>query len=377
MTKLFNSFEECCGCSACADVCPRNAIQMKSVDGFLYPQVDARLCVECGLCEKVCPFKKEKKQGSNCTQAYALQALDKDILMASSSGGAFTLLSDEVLEQGGVVYGASYDGAMVVTHHRAETKNQRNAMRGSKYIQSDATGIYRQVREDLQSGRKVLFSGTPCQVAGLKAFLGRDYENLICVDILCHGVPNPKLWQDFVSHLEKRYGKKLRDYSFRDKTVSWNRYSARLTFEDGSAEGNNPLTGSYIELFRYDVCLRPACTRCPYTCTNREGDITVGDFWGVEKALPEVDTAGGVSAVMVRSPKGMELMNRVKPRARLWECQEAQIAAGQPNMSEPSRLSNKAEAFQADWKAGNFEKVLKKYTRVGIRRRIKDFIKSL
>lgn len=377
MKKLFNTLEECCGCSACADACPKNAIQMKSLDGFLYPEVDGEKCVDCGLCERTCVFKKKKKHGSNCIQAYAFRALDLDVLMASSSGGAFTLLSDDVLEQGGVVYGALFDVGMRVCHQRAETIHQRNAMRGSKYIQSDVTGIYRQVQDDLVLGRKVLFTGTPCQVAGLKAFLGRDSENLICVDVICHGVPNPKVWKQFVEYIEKKYGKKLKDYSFRNKAVSWKKYSAKLTFEDGSIENHNDITGSFIELFRYDVCMRPACTHCRYSSTNREGDITIGDFWGVEDVLPEVDTTGGISAVMIRSDKGMQLLSRIKERAKLWQCQESQIMVRQPNMSRPSQFSNKAEVFQADWKKSEFETVLKKYTRIGVNRRVKDFIKSI
>lgn len=377
MEKLYNVPEECCGCSACADVCPKNAIQMKSQDGFLYPEIDQTKCVECGLCRKVCAFKEEKKWGSNCLKAYALRANDSNITMASSSGGVFTLLSDYVLEQGGVVYGAAYDGAMRVCHQRAETAEQRNAMRGSKYVQSDATGIYRRVRDDLKDGRKVLFTGAPCQVAALRAFLGREFDNLICVDIICHGVPNPKVWEQYVSYMEKKYGKKLKDYSFRNKNISWKKYSAKLTFDDGSQIAHNDFTGSYIELFRYDVCMRPSCTRCRYASTNREGDITIGDFWGIEKVLPEVDTAQGVSAVMVRSEKGAEILCAVKDRAQLWECQEDQIAAGQRNMREPSGFSNKAEAFQADWKSLNFETVLKKYTRVGVKRRVIDGIKKI
>ena len=377
MKKLYAALEECCGCSACADVCPRDAIQLCSLDGFLYPEIDEKKCVNCGLCEKVCQFKKEKKDGSNCVKAYALRAADAGITRVSSSGGIFTLLSDYVLDRGGVVYGAAYDDAMRVCHQRAETPAQRDAMRGSKYIQSDATGIYRMVREDLRSGREVLFTGTPCQVAGLRGFLGREYENLTCVDIICHGVPNPKVWEQFVAYLEQRYGKKLKDYSFRNKDVAWHSYSAKLTFEDGSQVGHNDVTGSYIELFRYDVCMRPSCTRCRYASTNREGDLTIGDFWGVEKVLPEVDTSQGVSAVMVRSEKGMELLGAVKDRAQMWECQESQITARQPNMSRPSQFSNKAQAFQADWKKEPFETVLKKYIRVGMNRRIKDFVKSV
>lgn len=269
MPNLFETEKMCCGCSACADICPQKAITMTLKNGFLYPEIDYEKCVECGGCEKVCAFKMPKSDMPNSMEAYAVKAQEA-VRMASSSGGVFTLLSDYVLGKGGTVYGASYDEAMCVRHKRAKSEAERDNMRGSKYIQSNLSGVYRLVKEDLNAGKSVLFTGIPCQVSALNSFLGKSYENLITVDLICHGVPSNEVWQKFVKFINKKYGRTMTDYAFRDKSVSWRSYSPKVTFSDGTTVGANHATGSYIELFRYDVALRPSCTQCPYASVHRE-----------------------------------------------------------------------------------------------------------
>lgn len=376
MPALFKDPTQCCGCSACADICPKGAISMIRRDGFSYPEINKALCIECGLCTSVCTFGQEKNTQSNCIRAYACKA-EEPVRMQSSSGGIFTALSDHVLELGGVIYGAAFDSSMVLRHARATTPQKRDAMRGSKYIQSNTAGIFRQVKADLKEGRQVLFTGTPCQVAALKAFLKKDHANLLLVDIICHGVPSPEIWEQFVTYLNEKYHAQVTDYSFRNKQVSWRRYSATVKLSDGRVIPENDHTGSFIELFRYDVCMRPSCTVCRYASHHREGDITIGDFWGIENVLPELDDNKGVSSIMVNSPKAEAFLEQIKDRLTLAECTQEQIAAGQLNLSKPSRPSNKAVPFQADWKVLPFRKLLRKYTRVGIKRRVIDFIKSL
>lgn len=376
MIELFSIPHACCGCGACADICPKEAITIQRKDGFDYPVVNQNLCVGCGRCKSVCTFQKEKVYESNCIAAYACKSRDS-VRMCSSSGGVFTAVSDFVLNMGGVVYGASFDEAMVLKHTRTTDTAGRDSMRGSKYIQSSTVGVFRSVMQDLRDDKYVLFTGTPCQVAALKSFLGREYDHLVCVDIICHGVPSPEVWERFVQYIEKKYSGQLTDYAFRNKTVAWRRYSPTATFADGRMVGENDHTGSFIELFRYDVCLRPSCTSCRYASVHREGDLTIGDFWGIENVFPQLDDNKGVSALMVNTEKGVAFLRQLQADLELIPCTQEQIATKQPNMFHPSRYSNKAAHFQRDYRKIPFPAVLRKYTRVGFKRRIIDEIKRI
>lgn len=376
MPDLYKSAKFCCGCSACADICPKDAISMVENDGFLYPVVDYNKCIECKRCEKVCDFKRDKSTESNCIKAFAAKA-NTDIRLLSSSGGVFTIISDWVLNQNGVVYGAMYDEAMRVCHKGVILPEQRDKMRGSKYIQSNLNGVYREVLEDLKSNKTVLFVGVPCQVGALKSFLGRDYNNLYTADLICHGVPSNKVWQKFVNYINEKYHRSLVDYRFRNKSVSWRRYSPLLYFSDGTVIGDNNITASFIELFRYDVSLRPSCSGCTYASAHREGDFTLGDFWGIENVYPEMDDGQGVSALMINTSKADDLVKKFENHLELRECSVDNIIVHQPNMTRSSKPSVKANQFQIDMDTLPFEKVLKKYTRVGFKRRVIDFIKKV
>lgn len=230
--------KDCCGCTACASICVHNAITMKpDALGFLYPKVDESKCVDCGLCERVCQFNGHYDCSLNLLQPIAYAARHKDIseVMKSRSGAAFVAISDYILEQGGVVYGAGYKDHFRVAHKRAATKEERDEFRGSKYVQSDMTGVFRQVKEDLKNGLVVLFSGTPCQTSGLNAFVGKKLrENLYLVDIVCHGVPGPYIWRDYLEYLEKKHGSKITYVNFRDKELyGWKAHKETFKFENG------------------------------------------------------------------------------------------------------------------------------------------------
>ena len=376
MESVYKALENCCGCALCENICPKNAITMTEKDGFKYPVINKEFCVDCGLCEKNCPMNAEKHSQSNCMEAFAVKHKSQEVVLNSSSGGIFTALSDKILSNGGYIIGADFDRDMNVVHTVASTAQQRDRMRGSKYIGSNTSGIYDKIKALLKEEKPVLFTGTPCQAAAVRKAFPKE-ENLYIVDIICHGVPSADVWQKYVKFIEKKYGKKLSFYSFRNKSVSgWRGYSAKLTFEDGTELSHNNITGSFIELFRYDVCLRPSCTNCNFTSVNRQGDITIGDFWGIEKVMPEISDNKGISAVMVNTEKGKQLFESVSGEINKYPCTQEDIAKRQPNLSGPSSYSNKAEAFQKDLKSMPFDKVLKKYTRVGIKRRIIDFIKK-
>lgn len=232
---------DCCGCTACASICVHDAISMEpDALGFLYPKVNESRCVDCGLCEKVCQFNDNYDRSLNLQQpiAYAARHKDIDEVMKSRSGAAFVAISDYIIEQGGVVYGAGYKDHFRVAHKRATTKEERNEFRGSKYVQSDLTGVFRQVKEDLKSGLTVLFSGTPCQTAGLNAYVGKKLrENLVLVDIVCHGVPGPFIWRDYIAYLEKKQGDEIVVVNFRDKELfGWKTHKESYIFKMGGTK---------------------------------------------------------------------------------------------------------------------------------------------
>jgi len=233
--------QKCCGCTACMSICNHAAITMEPDKlGFLYPKVDKTKCVECGLCEKVCQFNENYDRSNNFNQpiAYAVRHKDIDEVMKSRSGAAFAAISDYVLDNGGVVYGAGYKDHFRVAHKRATTKQDRDEFRGSKYVQSDLTGVFGQIKEDLENGLTVLFSGTPCQTSGLNSFVGKKLrENLILIDIVCHGVPSPFIWRDYLKFIEKKHGDAIIVVNFRDKEkYGWADHHETFKFKMGGAK---------------------------------------------------------------------------------------------------------------------------------------------
>lgn len=229
---------QCCGCTACASICAHDAITMQpDTLGFLYPVVDKDKCVDCGLCEKVCAFNDHYDTSLNLPKpdAYAARHKDMKEVETSRSGAAFIAISDYVLENGGVVYGAGYTDHFRVVHKRAVTKEERDEFKGSKYVQSDLTGVFRRVKQDLKDGLTVLFSGTPCQTAGLHSYIGKKLRaNLILVDIVCHGVPGPYIWRDYIAYLEKKQGDKICWVNFRDKQkFGWKAHHETFKFVNG------------------------------------------------------------------------------------------------------------------------------------------------
>ena len=233
MMLIYERKEECCGCTACMSICPQQAITMiADEEGFLYPSINQELCIECDLCKKVCPFSDNYRTSGNYDQplVYAAKHKDDNVRMNSSSGGMFTAISDYILDIDGVIFGAAFDENFVVRHQRAETVEERNKFRGSKYVQSNLVGVFKDIKNELNKGRTVLFTGTPCQNAGLRSYLNKNYDNLYLCDIVCHGTPSPLIFENYKSFMQKKYKSRIKELSFRDKLLGWRSQAVGIQF---------------------------------------------------------------------------------------------------------------------------------------------------
>ena len=345
----------CCGCTACKSICPQDAITMvKDGLGFEYPYVDPLRCIDCGLCDQVCTFSAPAKHPEGTP--LAARHKEAEELAASQSGGAFAAISDAVLEQGGIVCGAAFNDDFSVSHRLARSKEERDAFRGSKYVQSSMGGCISEIRDELDNGRTVLFSGTPCQVNGLISVTG-ERDNLITVDIICHGVPAPKVWEEYLSLAEKEAGSPVSEASFRDKgRFGWHIHRETFTFADGVTADSR----SYADLFYKHLMLRPSCSACTFNSTSRISDITIGDLWGWQEAAPEMNPDDkGLSLVLLNTEKGRKLWEKCSARM---DCKEVDIAKClQRPLSERVDISPLAEGFEKDFQSTGIEYVLKKY----------------
>lgn len=319
------SEKECCGCSACKQICPKHCIDLVANDeGYWYPQVDNQKCIDCGLCEKSCPVINQD-EARIPLKVYAAKNKNEEIRGKSASGGIFSIVAESVLLQGGVVFGVEFDKEWNVVFGYTETIEGLSRFRRSKYVQAWVGDSYSQVRTFLKDGRLVLFTGTPCQIAGLRHFLKKDYDNLVLMDLICEGVPSPKVWQKYLneeiarqcdkntvlSHPISTKDVSVRDISFRNKSLGWKKYSFALTLSTTAGSGENSVLPSYINrdsaymqaMFRY-LDLRPICYECPFKKCKSGSDITIADYWGIYVLHPEMDDDKGTSMVFVNTAKG-------------------------------------------------------------------------
>lgn len=353
---------ECSGCSACKNICPRNAISMVEDEyGFLYPHINYNACINCNLCEKVCPIINSSKEELEVPKAYAAFNKDEKIRMQSSSGGVFTLLASKIINMGGVVYGASFNEKFLVVHDKAKTKEEIQKFRGSKYIQSELKNVFKEIRNLLQDDKYVLFTGTPCQVEGLKSFLGKEYSKLYTQDLICHGVPSKKVWEKYLESKEKINNSEIKNVSFRNKeNKGWNKYQIFLEYQKNK-EYIDHSEDIFMKIFLNDIALRDSCYKCKFKKKHRISDITLADFWGINNVIPKMNDEKGTSLVIVNSKKGQDLMNEIKENIVYEEVDFEKAISNNLSMTTSPLQSEKREEFFKDLENYDFEYLIEKY----------------
>ena len=347
--------QSCAGCTACMAVCPKNAIAMVADEnGFQYPFVDPEKCVDCGLCDKVCPFDKTSTEASK-RSAYAVKHKDRSVLEESTSGGIFTAVSDYVLAQGGVVYGAALDENIVVRHIRATTAEERDRMRGSKYVQSDLGDAFLQVKNDLAEGKTVLFTGTPCQVAGLRSCLKNKCDGLICLDLICHGVPSPVIYKEHIDLLSKKLRTRITDYKFRPKKWGWHIHREMACGEKKSYH-STPYTDLWRTLYYSRLVTRPSCNNCPYSNLNRVGDITIGDCRGIDRVNADFGSYEGVTLAIVNTAVGEEIFERISDAVTYEPLNIEDVM--QPPLKQSSKPNRASDGFFDNYQRYGYKKAV-------------------
>lgn len=391
--RLFANKEDCCACGACKNVCPTNAISVLSdEDGFLYPSINGDICIDCGLCSRVCNYQQTSEMRTP-QKVYAATSLNAETLSRSSSGGIFAVLADAVLSDGGKVYGAAYnynkEQELYVSHIGIDSYEQLWRLQGSKYAHSDIGLTYQEVERDLKAGRKVLFSGTPCQIDGLKGYLRKDYERLLTVDIICHGVPSNRHFADYVLSLEGKYKGKVRSFQFRDKTKGWADFFVRAEVERGRRIVTRTehwyFSAFYVHFLKADM-YRANCYSCKYAEGRRCSDITLGDYWGIQREHPELFSEerwrerlyDGISCILINTDRGHKLFEAVQDEIDRVGSTLEKASRHNGQLRSPAHHNGSREELLACWREG-YEYIEKDFRKeMGLRyykRRMIDLIR--
>lgn len=364
---MIRPIPNCSSCGACANICARGAISMQlDSEGFYRPTIDACKCVQCGACEKICPWNKiveNPNLADVSPKTIAAYAKDESIRMESSSGGIFTVLAKKIIEDGGLVVGVAQLSPTRYGHIVAEKKEDLIRLRGSKYVQADAGLVYREVRARLASGKKVLFSGAPCQVAALYAVLGKaaNADNLVTVDIVCHGTPSVKVFEKYVGELEKSHGASLDSIGFRNKSTGWNGYSLLHRFKDGEKTAIHHGRSKYMRLFLSRICQNTSCDNCLYRKLPRIADITLGDYWGISQYHPEMNDDKGTSVVLLNTKHGEELFDSIADGIIQCDSKIEYAIAGNPCIVRSDEQHAKRAEFFADMDRCSLDELVKRY----------------
>lgn len=369
---------KCCGCEVCVQVCPKHCINFtQDHEGFFYPVVDVEDCIQCGLCEKVCPvlhpYNEHKPQ-----EALAAINNNDEVRKESSSGGVFTLLAEEIISQGGAVFGVRFDENWQAVFDYAETTEALAAFRGSKYLQARVGNSFTKCKQLLEQGRKVLFSGTQCQIAGLLHFLRRPYPNLLTVDFICHGVPSPKVWQHYLGEVVQAGKQAIADIKFRDKRLGWKRFSFTLDYNEQNRCYNltSPFTqNTFMNAFLANLILRPSCYSCPAKGGRSNSDITIADFWGIDQVNPEMFDDRGTSLVLIHTERGQLALKR--NQLKFASASYDDVVRFNPSWCEPAPCHPKRSDFFAAFNdQTDIHVLIDKCLRPPLKRRLIRMIKS-
>lgn len=340
----------CVGCGSCSMICPKHCITMdEDKEGFLYPNIDHKKCISCGVCEKACPLLVKSFKSTYNTKSYAAQNRNDKIRKNSSSGGVFYSLALTIIKQGGVICAAKYSENFEVIHSIATTKDEIWDCCGSKYAQSRMGSCFIKIKRFLCQGRKVLFVGTPCQVAGLQTFLKHSYDNLFLVDVICHGVPSPAVWKNYLEERKQvdADGSEIIGVNLRDKSTGWSNYSysVRYEYQNGKVHSGQQDSDRFMQGFISNLYLRPSCSNCKFKGIERGSDITMGDYWGVWHHYPEFDDDKGTSLVMIHSEKGLKLWESVIDEFNVLEINNEQAVQYNPSALESSYAASRRNDF--------------------------------
>lgn len=379
MIKI-NRKEECVGCQACVQICPKKCISFNHIiSGFIYPHVDSTICINCDLCEKVCPTHNIPEKREEQMKVFAMKNKSDIEVKSSSSGGLFIEIGRYIIQKGGIVYGVTYaNDFKSAIYKRATQEQELELFKGSKYVQADLDNVYINIKKDLKSGALVLFSGTPCCVMALKNFLHKDYKNLFLVDLVCHGVPSPILYNKYIRFAEERIGCHISNLTMRDKKYGW-RHRLFLSIKTDSQKYiiDKAITNVYMEGFSQNLTLRPSCFECKYSNLNRPGDITIADYWGIEKIYKKFRNTYGVSLYMSNNIKGDYIFENIKNKFTFIQTTVENCI--QHNLQYPTKKPYHYDTFWRDWENLNedFKSIARKYLKYKKKERILYQIKKL
>ncbi|VFQ46556.1 Coenzyme F420 hydrogenase/dehydrogenase, beta subunit C-terminal domain [Desulfoluna butyratoxydans] len=380
--KMSKSPDSCYGCRACEQICESDAITMMlDHEGFLYPVFNESMCIQCGLCDRVCPnlITPTKRHKTYPLKVLAAWAKEKKDRSEATSGGLFLAIATEVISRGGVVFGVAYDKSWNLYHSMARTIEDCLKFRGSKYAQSDTRNTFKEAQKFLESGIFVYYTGTPCQIAGLRSFLRKDYSNLLTSDIICHGTPSNKLFMREIMWKEEHEPRSIDTTSYRSKDrFGWG-YDWKITWNDGKTQYFDTGKSPYFVGFWNNSTLRPACYSCKFASINRQGDITLGDFWGVKKHVKKIRRTGsGVSMLLVNSQRGLDVISELKRiEVRISNIQTAlktQAHLSKPVSRPEARDGVYDRAYEDDY--DSFSKVNLSFgSKAMVKRQIRNWIK--
>lgn len=371
--------EKCCGCAACYNSCPKKCISLKEDSlGFYYPFVDKSLCINCNKCESVCPAYHGNKGKVEQDPVYTWggHVSDQILRRSSSSGGLFSIFALSFIDEGGVVYGAALDlDCKSVNHTRIDNREELWKLRGSKYVQSKIGNIYSLVKNDLINGTKVLFSGTPCQIDGLRLFLGKRYNNLLTIEIICHGTPSPKIYSHYIDYMQQKLGDKIKRVFFRDE-IGGGILIMKIETEKGVNYQEDKFTDPFYRMFLSNTCLRESCYQCPSRGLYERADITLSDFWGVENVAPDLNDGKGVSLVIIHTINGLQAFNKVKAQCEGHEVDFNKAIVGNESFFKSYERPTLRTKIEKDIDTLSFEKIVDKYS-ITYKERLKKILNKL